>query len=89
MIRKNFKELMKNIVSESYDNECDALEHLIDAMRGNEYKIQNNDFYLCSMRGGLKMTQLNRIQNYHKKFKAHQIRNSLKDVYDYIKEQQQ
>lgn len=85
MNRTNFNTIMKDIVAERFSEENDALNCLVNEMRAKGYYISKNDFYLCSMRGGLNMIQLNRIQNYGKKFKAHQIQQELKSVYDHIK----
>ncbi|WP_168415135.1 hypothetical protein [Erwinia amylovora] len=86
MNRTNFKEIMKDIVSERFDEENEALSYLVSTMRCNGYDISKNDYYLCCVRGGFNMTKLSRIQNYHKGFKAHQIRGELKLIYDHIKD---
>ena len=89
MIRTKFREILKDMVSERFDDEVEAYNYFVNSMRGYGYVISSNDFYILSIRGGLQMERLNRIQNYYKPFKVNQIRNTLKDVYDYIKEHNQ
>ena len=86
MNRTNFNVIMKDIVAERFDDESEALTFLVSEMRANGYYINPNDYYLCCVRGGLNITKLDRIQNYGKRFKAHQIKEELKSVYEHIKE---
>ena len=86
MIRSNFREILTDMVSERFDDEVNAYNYFVNTMRGYGYVISPDDFYILSIKGGLQMERLNRIQNYHKPFKVNQIRSTLKDVYDYIKE---
>ena len=80
-------EEMLNKKEQSYfDDESEALTFLVSEMRANGYYINPNDYYLCCVRGGLNITKLDRIQNYGKRFKAHQIKEELKSVYEHIKE---
>ena len=86
MKRANFNKILSGIVYEGFYEESDALRFLINSMVAKGFEVKN-DHYICSMRGSINSTKKNRIQNYRKSFKAHQIKNELKDVYSYIKEQ--
>lgn len=86
MNRTSFKKILSDMVAERFEEENEALHFLINTMISEGYEVNKNDFYLSSIRGGFEMEKLNRIQNYRKGFKVNQIKTTLKDVYDHIKE---